>query len=273
MISAEVNNWKILNSHTIEEALDGEVRLHTRVPKPFRMQISALSANISVDWDFETGRHVTRRSLDVHGEFEDRITLIHLVNGTRRLARSAMHFSVYPMDEGELRPEPLPDGGFDAFFAGTGYSGLSAKLVPDGGLMPEARGRMIFGDPDDETEEGDIGVTVPMGVAAFDEIFAVLKSAPSAIKGGTISVLADIFETALSAAFSDEPWNTEYFFVQDILNYAPGHEVRDGWTGSTVRTLRWTGAQLESMNVELGNASTTPEPTRRKRWFFGADDG
>jgi hypothetical protein len=192
-------NWTVINRFTLR---DGD-HLHTCVPQMVILTLRDVGARYSVSRahavkDDEPSVQSLSREITAECSLNDsNITVFSTETG---VIGHVYGISLRILPNAPERAKSVERYRRDI---GLEYTGLSAKTVPDDGLMGFEGGQLHAYDNPQTTNTwlGALGLLIPQD--QFDILFEAIASAHSPMKGARIIIRANLFETEVDAALNE----------------------------------------------------------------------
>jgi len=194
----ETEGWTVVNDHTIHEEQklsEGRPFMRTRVPKRLQVEVSGLRVVESIEWvgdnwigELEVddeGNLVSdvpkekreegyerKRWISGKGHFDDKITIFSIPDGALMQFRSFKNVKISPLPSGMI------GGKHKATISdGIGFSGMSSRDIPEGGLMKGEPGKLWLdtGEHEPEVTEECLNAEVYLDEEQFDQIFGAIR--------------------------------------------------------------------------------------------------
>ncbi|RWO05483.1 MAG: hypothetical protein EOS07_24715 [Mesorhizobium sp.] len=207
--------WKLINDFTIHEDKSlnsGRPFMRTCVPKRLDIEVTSFEVIRFIEWPSSYGEEIRadayadRSYIRFDGDLDDKIIVFTMSDGEIGTFRTLTDATIRPLPAGQI------GGNHKAtVFDGIGYSGLSSRDVPAEGLMEGEPGVLSF-LAEYEERHGDGGKT-PASLTAtlfldedkFSQLHGTLSLSPRPVGVFKLHVLAELFESEVSANLS-EPW-------------------------------------------------------------------
>lgn len=244
--------WKLVNDFTIHEDqnLSDRPFMRTCVPKTLEIDVSSFEVVNQVLWPSSFGEKDEDRAsafedrtyVRFEGTINDRITVFRMEKGEIATFRAVTDAKIRPLPKGQIGGKHKA-----TVYDGIGYSGMTSRDVPEGGLMEGEPGGLSYLA---EFEERDGGPKTPASLTAtlfldedkFKKLVVGLSLSPRPVTEFKLYILAELFESEVSASLS-ESWMAHDY---GLLN-----------KGSVVSTA---AARIESLSWSTGvNVLTEPE--------------
>lgn len=196
-------SWQLINNFTLK---DGDL-LHTCVPQQIILMPMSIGAQYSIRRDHahtenEPSPQVMTREITGSGNLKDSdVQIFSLESGLHgRLSRT--DFRILPADTERTKAVDKVNQ-----WEGFSYTGLSAKTVPEGGLMGNVGGLLeVYKSP--RTDDNGIwrsSLSVFLPEEKFDPLFKAIASAPHRPKSMRLIARVNLFEMQVDASLNDGP--------------------------------------------------------------------
>lgn len=260
----ETAGWVLVNDYTIhqKQRLKDRPFMRTRVPKSLYVELSDVQVAEGVEWaadgccignltvdnngnlaasgpekEREEG-YTVKRSIRARASFKDTITVFSLDGGAIARFRSLDNVRITPL------PRGMVGGKHKATTSdGIGFSGMSSREVPAGGLMEGEPGTLWLDDGKHERHErpATLNGELYLDEEKFNVIFEAIRDGVANIDNVRASIAAELFEGEVQASLS-EPWMAcEYGMLKK---------------GDWVQTR----ARLDSIHIVFGTKAEPKEP-------------
>lgn len=235
--------WTLVNDFTIHEDTrlsSGRPFMRTCVPKTIEIDVTSVEIIRLIEWPdhyraTKPDAYTDRSYIKFSGEFHDRIVVFRMEDGEVATYRTLTDATIRPLSPGEI-------GGKNkaTVYDGIGLSGMSSREVPADGLMEGEPGSLVFLSEYEETS-GDkraatLTATLFLDEDKFSRLITAISISPRPLKTVSIRMLAELFESEVSASLS-EPWMS--------------HDYGLLMKGSDVAG---TNARIDSIAVSTGEA-------------------
>jgi hypothetical protein len=234
--------WKLVNRYTIHEDKNLKDRpyMRTCVPKNLDVEVTSFEVVRYIEWPSAYGReeradaHVDRSYLKFTGELHDRITVFTMERGEIGTFRTLTDATIRPLPRGHI-------GGKNraSVHDGISMSGMSSCEVPATGLMEGEPGAISylaeFEERDGrEKSPASLTATLFLDEEKFSRLLGQLSLGVRPVTTFKLSILAELFESEISAALSEYWMPCEYGLLSK---------------GSAVASA---AARLETLSVSSG---------------------
>lgn len=239
VFSSEFGNtagWVIVNDHTIHEAkqLKDRPLMRTCVPKSLHADLLEVRVVESAEWAGERwvgeltvnddgklvesgvekdrkGGYDLKRAIHGRATFRHTITVFSIHSGAISQFRSLSNVRITPL------PPGIVGGKHKATtFDGLGFSGMSSREVPAGGLMEEEPGKLWLDDGKHEQDEKSesLNAELYLDEDQFNRIFETIRDGVNSINVVRVSVAAELFEGEVQASLSEWWMAKEYGIIK-----------------------------------------------------------
>lgn len=228
----DATGWILVNDYTIHEPKQLKDRpfMLTRVPKRLHVELHDVCAVESVEWagDHCTGEvtvnddgnlvasdpakdreegYVRKRWISGKGKFNDKITVFTIADGAVAQFRALDYVRIAPL------PRGMVGGKHKATtLDGIGFSGMSSRDVPEGGLMEGEPGNLWLDDGKHERENKSETLNAELYIdeGEFDAIFEAIRDGAPNIETVHADIIAELFEGEVQASLSEWWMSHEY---------------------------------------------------------------
>jgi hypothetical protein len=234
----DTKNWKLVNDFTIhvDKELSDRPYMQTKVPKRLWLNLRDVCAVDAYEWsgdnwigdltvnddgelvsdDTEEERkpgYSSKRYITAQATFDDIITVFSIAEGALLQFEDIALIRI-----SAARPEKIGGKNKATIYDGIGFSGMSSKDVPDGGLMEGEPGSLLLmTEPYPEREKNDepsLQLELFLDAPHFDELFATLASNGDKIEKATMNTVIELFEDEMQASFNEPYMTSEYGLLQ-----------------------------------------------------------
>lgn len=247
---ADSPKWKLINDFTIHEdklLSSGRPFMRTCVPKTIDVDVTSFEIIRFVEWPSNYGAekpdaYTDSSYIKFSGDLHHTVIVFSMGGGEIASYRTVTDATIRPLSPGQI-------GGKNkaTVYDGIGLSGMSSQEVPERGLMEGEPGALTFlsayEESDGEKCDASLTASLFLDEDKFSRLMAAISINPRPPKSVTLGILAELFESEVSASLS-EPWmSVDYGLLMK---------------GSSIAR---TNARLEYIAVSTGNMK------------FVADDG
>ncbi|RWH71148.1 MAG: hypothetical protein EOQ86_28885 [Mesorhizobium sp.] len=200
-----------MNDYTIHEDqnLSDRPYMRTCVPKTMDVEITAFEIIRFIEWPSNYGQakpdaYADSSYIKFSGELHDKIIVFNMSDGEVATFRTLTDARIRPLPVGAI-------GGKNkaTVFDGIGHSGMSSHAVPDLGLMDGEPGALSYLSDFEEPHGGKTPASLTASLFLDDDKFSRLLAAlsinPRPLRTFKLCILAEMFESEMSASLS-EPW-------------------------------------------------------------------
>ncbi len=237
--------WKLINDFTIHEDRNLRDRPYmlTSVPKTLDIDVTSFEIIRYIEWPHNYGQdkpeqYADKTYIKFSGDLHDKITVFHMAEGEIAKFRTVTDATIRPL------PSGLTIGGKHkaTVYDGIGYSGMSSKDVPKEGLMEDEPGRLYYFD--EVNEEGrepqpaSLYAEIFLDEDKFSRLVASLSLTAKPVHTFKLRILAELFETEMSASLSEGWMPHDYGLLM---------------RGDKRHSSAGTAARIESLSISTGN--------------------
>lgn len=238
--------WKLVNDFTIHEDrnLNDRPFMLTCVPKALSVHVTAFEVIRNIEWPSNFGQdkpeqYADSTYIEFSGDLDDKIIVFSVSEG--EIAR------FQKITDAIIRPLPIGRIGGKhkaTVFNGIEFSGMSSKEVPNEGLMEDEPGRLLFmGEFHDDgrrPEPESLHATLFLDEDKFSRLVASLSLSPKPVNSFELTVLAELFETEVSASLSEAWMSRNYGLLK---------------RGEKDVLMAGTRARIESLSFSTGRTT------------------
>lgn len=204
--------WTLINDFTIHEDKllnSGRPFMRTCVPKTIAIDVTSFEMIRFVEWPANYGAekpngYADRSYIKFSGQLHDKIIVFRMKDGEIATYRTLTDATIRPLPQGEI-------GGKNkaTVYDGIDLSGISSQEVPEDGLMEGEPGSLVFlseyEEPGGEKRAAALTASLFLDEDKFSRLMTAISISTRPLETVKISVLAELFESEVSASLS-EPW-------------------------------------------------------------------
>lgn len=206
--------WTLVNDFTIHEdqtLSDGRPFMRTCVPKRLDVDVTSFEVIRYIEWPSHYGEdkraeaYADKSYIKFSGDLDDNIIVFNM-EGEIATFQSLIDATIRPLPTGQIGGEHKATS-----MDGIGYSGMSSREVPAEGLMEGEPGVMTYlGEFEEQRGSGDktpasLTASLFLDEDKFNRLLTALTLSPRPIVSFKLHILAELFESEVSASLS-EPW-------------------------------------------------------------------
>jgi hypothetical protein len=251
--------WKLINDFTIheDENLTDRPFMRTCVPKRLSVEVTAFEVVHYVEWpslhseDKRAEAYTDKSFVMFSGDLGDTI-IVFTMDGEVASFCSLTEATIRPLPTGQIGGKCKATS-----LDGIAYSGMSSRDVPPEGLMVGEPGVITYlGEFEEQRGSGNetpatLTASLFLDEDKFTKLLTMLTLSPRPITIFKLHLLAELFESEMSASLS-EPWmSRDYGLLMKGSDLANTSARLESLTLSAGPTSLQTGGEIEESGATL----------------------